>query len=214
MTGQEQNDKISPKPTNKLPNGVGEDWPRLLSKKWLAGYYGCSSTNGKRFRNSVLSPEILQQAEIPLEIAYSPKLKTFNVNDSRKLTQLLRGFCLASSLFFAHHGNTQTVQKVAVPDPPKYLLDTTRIDSVFGQCIISDSIVRMVEIGPTGEMRFEKVMSTIVVDALYTKRSRILVRASDGGTDSEEKHIFYFLPRMGIIDPNRILLFKQKQPNK
>lgn len=201
------------KTTQKV--GVGEEWPKLLTKKFLAGHFGCSSTNGKRFRTSVLSPEILEAAEIPLEIAYSPKLKTFNVKQSQKLTQILRGFCLASIVIFSQQVYSQKsvseTSSLANLNPVKYSLDTTKIDSIWGQCIISDSIVRMVSIGPTGEMRFEKVLSTIVVDVLYTKERRLLVRASDGLTDPiEDKHLFYFLPSMGIIDQNRILLFKQK----
>ena len=201
-----------PKSTQKA--GVGEDWPKLLTKKFLASHYGCSSTNGKRFRTSVLSPEILEAAEIPLEIAYSPKLKTFNVKQSQKLTKLLRGFCLAAILLFSSkqvYSQNAVSSTFADLNPLKYSVDSIKIDSIWGQCIISDSIVRMVSIGPTGEMRFEKVLSIIVVDVLYTKEHRLLVRASDGLTDPwEDKHLFYFLPSMGIIDQNRILLFKQK----
>lgn len=197
--------------------GVGEDWPRLLTKKFLASYFGCSSTNGKRFRTSVLSPEILEAAEIPLDIAYSSKLKTFNVKQSQKLTKLLRGLCLAAIILFSQQVHSQKSGSETyglanlVPAGIKSYVDSIKIDSIWGQCIISDSIVRMVSIGATGEMRFEKVLSTIVVDVLYTKEHRLLVRASDGLTDPwEDKHLFYFLPSMGIIDQNRILLFKQK----
>lgn len=73
-----------------------EGWPPLLTKKFLACYFGCWSESRqtiltKRFRSKVLTPEVLQRAGISLEYAYSRSCKEFDAVESIKLTQILLG---------------------------------------------------------------------------------------------------------------------------
>lgn len=71
---------------------VGEDWPKLLSKKWLAIHFDCWTGQAicrRRFRQHVLTPEVLKLAGIPETVAYSIKTKTFDVLQSAALTKVL-----------------------------------------------------------------------------------------------------------------------------
>jgi hypothetical protein len=71
---------------------VGEDWPKLLTKKWLAVYFGCWTGQAicrRRFRAHVLTPEVLKRAGIPETVAYSINTKTFDVLQSAALTKVL-----------------------------------------------------------------------------------------------------------------------------
>lgn len=75
-----------------LPKRVGEDWPKLLTKKWLAVHFGCWTGQAicrRRFRAHVLTPEVLELAGIPQEVAYSIKTKTFDVLQSAALQKVL-----------------------------------------------------------------------------------------------------------------------------
>lgn len=218
----------SQKATHSLPGRVGEEWPRLLTKKFLAGYFGCSHTNGKRFRTLVLPPEVLEAAGIAPEVAYNQSTKTFNVIDSMKLTKILRGFCLISMLILTEKVIAQTGS--ITPAPPqsivtpavgtgtnivnpllptvKYSRDSFLRDTIPGLAVVTDSIIRMVQ-APAGAYKYEKVMSTVVVSALWVKEFRYLVRASDGGTDPFDSTQRFFFLSGGQIDPNRIIIFKQ-----
>lgn len=78
--------------TEKLPTRVGEDWPKLLTKKWLAVHFGCF--NGReicrrRFRRHVLTAEVLAAAGISEAVAFSRSTKTFDVIQSQALTRIL-----------------------------------------------------------------------------------------------------------------------------
>lgn len=190
------------------PSRVGEAWPPILEKKWLAIHFGCWNGReiSRRFRTKVLTPEVLQKAGISQEFAYSRNCKSFDVIQSIMLTKILRGFCLIAFLLTS----TITIAQTAAP-AVKYSRDTFLLDTLPGQAMITDSIVRMVTAGPTGEYRFEQVLSTVVVDAICVKKYRFLVRASDGGTDPFDMAQSFFLLTGGLIDPNRILIFKQYQ---
>lgn len=196
------------KTTKKPPEvEVEGEWPRLLSKKWLAIHYDC--WNGKevlwrRFRSHVLTKDVLEKAGIDPEYAYSRHCKTFNAIDSLMLTKILRGFCLLLTLMAFGTAQAQTMST------PKYSRDTFVHDTIPGYAMLSDSMVRMVEAGPNGQYRFEKVLSTVVVDAYMVKSFRFLVRASDGGTDPFDTSQSFHLLTGGMIDPNRILIFKTK----
>jgi len=194
--------------TQKPPNGVGEEWPRLLTKKWLAIHFGChngSEILRHRFRSQVLTAEVIQRAGISEERAYSRNTRTFTAIESRMLTQILRGFCLIALLFVSTISTAQTDTAPTV----KYSADKYVYDTIPGVAMITDSIIRMVQDG--NGFRYEKVMSTIVVDAFLLKQFRFLVRASDGGTEPFDMQQSFHLLTGGRIDPNRIILFKQSE---
>lgn len=190
------------KPTQSTGSRVGEDWPPLLSKKWLAIYFGCWTNKGvcsKRLRSKVLTPEVLSEAGIPEDVGYSRNTRSFNAIQSMRLTQILRGFCLIALLFCASISTAQ--------NSVKYSGDTFVRDTFPGIAVISDSTIRMIVYG-TG-FRYEKVLSSIVIDAYMVKEYRYLVRATDGGTEPFDLTQTFHLLTGGIIDPRRILIFKQ-----
>lgn len=195
--------------TQKTPELVEREWPKLLTKKFLAIEFGCWNGHSiirRRFRNHVLTPEVLQRAGISPEVAYSRSTKTFSALDSIMLTKVLRGFCLASFLFISLISPAQTeVQKL------KYRGDTIIMDTIPGLAMLADSSIRMVATGRAGEYRYENVLAPIVVEARMVKQYRYLVRASDGQTEPfDYTQQFYFLSG-GLIDPKRLLIFTQNQ---
>lgn len=135
------------------------------------------------------------------------------------LTKILRGFCFIALLLTAtldanaQHPKYQTKGVTAstrtVLESQDYTRDTFVFDTIPGQAMITDSIVRMVSTGPTGQYRFENVLSTIVVDAVMVKEYRFLVKGSDGSTDPFDFAQTFFFLTGGKIDPRRILIFKQ-----
>ena len=190
------------KPTQSTVSRVGEEWPPLLSKKWLAIYFGCWSDKGvcsKRLRSKVLTPEVLSQAGIPEDVGYSRNTRSFNALQSMRLTQILRGFCLIAMLFCSSISTAQ--------NSVKYSGDTFVRDTFPGIAVISDSTIRMIAYG-TG-FRYEKVLSSIVIDAYMVKEYHYLVRATDGGTEPFDLTQTFHLLTGGLIDPRRLLLFKQ-----
>ncbi len=213
----------NPKTTQNPPNGVGEGWPPLLTKKWLAIYFGC--WNGtkvcyKQFRRMVLTPEVLEKAGIPQERAYSVSTKTFNAIDSLMLTKVLRGFCLISVLMLANAANAQTSKTAdftalpAVPQKMQYARDTILRDTIPGLAMVTDSTVRMVSTKVPGTYRYESVLSTVCVEAVMIKEFRYLVRANDGGLDPFDLGQRFFFLTGGQIDPKRIVIFKQYEKAK
>ncbi len=195
------------KPTKKPPDGVGEEWPKLLTKKWLAIHFGCFNGHEilrHRFRSQVLTTDVIQRAGISEERAYSRNTRTFTAIESRMLTQILRGFCLIAFLIVS---TITTAQTPSTAPTVKYSRDKFLRDTFLGQAMLTDSTIRMVSAG-TG-FRYEKVLSSIVVDAFMVKEYRFLVRASDGGEEPFDMNQAFFLLTGGRIDPNRIMLFKQ-----
>jgi len=87
-----------------------------------------------------------------------------------------------------------------------HIRDSFINDTIPGQAMLTDSIIRMIQVGDL--YKYEKVMSTVVVDAVWVKSRRFLVRASDGGVDPFDLTSTYFFITGGTIDPRRILLFK------
>lgn len=206
----------NPQNSQKAAERVGEDWPPLLSKKWLAIHFGCwngTTIARKRFRSQVLTPEVLEKAGIPQERAYSVSTKTFNVIDSMKLTLVLRGFCLIAALFVANTANAQNNLQLltAQSDPAKpiYLRDTILRDTFPGLAMVTDSTVRMVSTKIPGTYRYEAVLGTVCVEAIMIKDYRYLVRAEDGGLDPFDLGQRFFFLTGGQIDPKRIVIFKQ-----
>lgn len=193
------------KTTKNQPERVGEDWPPLLTKKWLAIHFGCF--NGReilrrRFRAQVLTPEVLQRAGISEEHAYSRSTRTFTATQSLMLTKILRGFCLAAFLLNTSISIAQTSETPTV----KYSGDKFVLDTIHGQAMLTDSIIQMKQVGSA--FQYQKVLSTIVVDAYLVKQYRFLVRAIDGGTEPFDLSQSFHLLTGGLIDPNRILIFK------
>jgi hypothetical protein len=206
------------KTTNRTDR-VGEDWPPLLSKKWLAARFGCLMANGqinrRRFRALVLTEEVLERAGIPVEFANSKNCKTFNAIHSMQLTTILRGFCLALLLSISC---TVTAQYLTVADPsnpvtppvtpPVHVPYTAVFDTMPGTMVVSDSIIRMVQVRP-GEYKYQAVLSTIVFDGFMVKE----FQAPTSGTLGNPKlmgHRFYH-KEWGLVDPKRVLLFKTNQ---
>lgn len=193
--------------TQKPPEErVGEEWPRLLSKKWIAIHFGCYNGQNvlwRRFRSHVLTPEVLQNAGIDQDFAYSRHCKTFNAIQSMKLTQILRGFCFLAFLLTTTFSTAQTGTSTTV----EYSGDKFVNDTIPGMAMITDSIIRMVQVG-TG-FRYEKVLTGIVVDAYMVKQHRFLVRSSDGGHEPFDLTQSFHLLTGGLIDPKRIMIFKQ-----
>ena len=208
-----------PKPTNRPDERVGETMPLLLSKKWLAIHFECwtnNRINNKRFRRYVLTPEVLQQAGIPQEEAYSQSLKTFNAVQSMKLIQilfrplvflLLAAYTLGAQTPIEpiHQFKTDTFQNGA--DGNYFLRDT-----IPGMAVVTDSMVRMVYTGQSGLYRYQSVLSTIVVDALMVQEYRLVVRGDTGISDPVDLSRRFFFLTGGKLDPKRILLFKQAAP--
>lgn len=206
----------NPKTTQNPPNGVGEGWPPLLTKKWLAIHFGC--WNGKRIsykqlRRQVLTKSVLSEAGIPEDYAYSVSTRTFNAIYSMKLTQVLRGFCLLSVLLLANAANAQNSKTsdftLAVPDKVQYAKDTILRDTIPGLAMVTDSLVRMVSTKRPGEYRYEAVLGTVCLEAIMVKEYRYLVRANDGGLDPFDLGQRFFFLTGGQIDPKRIVIFKQ-----
>lgn len=204
------------KPTNRT-NRVGEDWPPLLSKKWLAARFGCLMANGqinrRRFRALVLTEEVLERAGIPVEFANSKNCKTFNAIHSMQLTTILRGFCLALLLSISCTVTAQTVANVhaqtvsnsVTAEPLPY---TAVFDTMPGTMVVSDSIIRMIQVRP-GEYKYQAVLSTIVFEGFMVKE----FQAPTSGTLGNPKlmgHRFYH-KEWGLVDPKRVLLFKTNQ---
>lgn len=199
------------KNTQNAPERVGDVWPPLLTKKWLAIYYGCwdgSKVCYKRFRRQVLTPEVLEKAGISQKIAYSVSTKTFNAIDSMLLTKVLRGFCLIAVLMLANAATAQT------PLDFTYSRDTILRDTFPGMAMVTDSTVRMVSTKRTGEYRYESVLGTVCVEAIMVKEYRYLVKANDGGLDPFDIGQKFFLITGGEIDPKRLFIFKQHEKRK
>ncbi len=103
-----------------------------------------------------------------------------------------------------------TAQSALAPAPTvKYSGDKFVNDTILGIAMLTDSCIRMVQSGAA--FRYEKVLSTVVVDAFMIKEYRFLVRASDGGTDPFDMHQSFHLLTGGLIDPRRIIMFKQAE---
>lgn len=211
------------KPTHRPPGGVGEEWPALLSKKWLAARYQCIMANGsinrRRFRMLVLTEEVLTRAGIPMELAYSRSTKTFNAIHSMSLTKILRGFCLALLLTITYTATAQTVANVPPANAPVVLIPPVHVpvtdlaaytiyDTIPGTLVVSDSTIRMIQVRP-GEYKYQAVLSTIVFSGYMVKEVQI-----EAGEKSRAPkllgHRFYH-EAWGMIDPKRVLLFKTNQ---
>lgn len=103
-----------------------------------------------------------------------------------------------------------TAPNVKSPLPPvKYTGDTFVRDTFIGTAMLTDSMIRMVQSG--NAFRYEKVQTIIVVDAFLVKEYRFLVRASDGGTDPFDMNQSFHLLTGALIDPRRLMGFKQRE---
>jgi len=209
---------IETKSTENPKERVGEPWPRLLSKKYLAIHFECwtnNRINNKRFRRYVLTPEVLQEAGIPQDEAYSQSLKTFNAVQSMKLIQILFR-PLVFLLLAAYTLGAQTpIEPISKPIH-QFKTDTFQNgndyflrDTIPGLAVVTDSMVRMVYTGQSGLYKYQSVMSTIVVDALMVQEYRVLVSGPTGEGDPINVSRRFFFLTGGTIDPKRIVLFKQ-----
>lgn len=208
-----------PKSTEKAAERVGEEWPPLLSKKWLAVHFGCLKNDGtinrQKFRTHVLNSEVLKMAGISIEKAYSVSTKTFNAIDSMSLTKILRGFCFAILMAVtvplpAQNGTVATPVSTISSRPfngPVQVTEKTFRDTLMGQAVVADSTVRMVDVG--GAYQYQKVLSTIVVDSYMVREYMYRVRSDDGSSEGpiEAGNKFYLLTG-AQIDPKRIMVFK------
>ena len=201
------------KSTEKSAERVGEDWPPLLSKKWLAVHFGCLKSDGtinrQKFRTHVLSAQVLELAGISIEKAYSVSTKTFNAIESMSLTKILRGFCFAILLSFTVPLSAQLAEQdltLAIPDPIPFIEKSLR-DTLMGQAVVADSTVRMVDVG--GAYQYQKVMSTIVVDSYMVREYFYRVRSDNGAAEGpiEAGNKFYLITG-AQIDPKKIMVFK------
>lgn len=210
---------IETKSTENPPERVGEPWPKLLSKKFLAIQFQCWSNNRintQRFRRLVLTPEVLQAAGIPPEIAYSQTVKTFNAVQSMNLLKVLNPI-IALLLLAVSTTSAQTPAPAPTSEPiHQFKTDTVKNgndyvlrDTIPGLAVVTDSMVRMVYTGQSGLYKYQSVMSTIVVDALMVQEYRILVSGPTGVGDPREVSRRFFFLTGGTIDPKRIVLFKQ-----
>jgi len=212
---------IETKSTENPQERVGEPWPRLLSKKYLAIHFECwtnNRINNKRFRRYVLTPEVLQEAGIPQDEAYSQSLKTFNAVQSMKLIQILFRPLVFLLLAASTLGAQTPIEPISQPihqfktDTFQNGADYFLRDTIPGMAVVTDSMVRMVYTGQSGLYRYQSVLSTIVVDALMVQEYRMVVRGDTGISDPVDLSRRFFFLTGGKLDPKRILLFKQAAP--
>ena len=219
QTEGHSNTDQGPKPTNRTPERVGEPWPKLLSKKFLAIQFQCwtnNRINTQRFRRYVLTPEVLQKAGIPEKEAYSQTVKTFNAVQSMNLLKVLNPI-IALLLLAVSTISAQTPAPAPISEPiHQFKTDTVKNgndyvlrDTIPGLAVVTDSMVRMVYTGQSGLYKYQSVMSTICVDALMVQEYRVLVSGATGVGDPREVSRRFFFLTGGTIDPKRIVLFKQ-----
>ncbi len=83
---------VSEKPSQSLHNGVGESSRILLTKKYLAVFFGCTNSRGvdyKRLYRHVLTAEVLEKAGIQECEIRKQSHKTFTALQSSALMRVL-----------------------------------------------------------------------------------------------------------------------------
>ncbi len=195
----------STKTTEKAPERVGE-WPRLLTKKFLAIQFDCyerGRINIRKFRAYVLTTEVLEKAGIDPETAYSIHTKTFNAIQSMSLTKILRVFCLVCMILFS---GSISAQSVAAPAPIK--MDTTiTTDTTAGLVVVMDSTIRM-QMVEKGKYMYQSVVGLIVLDAKMIRTYIKVVSAKNGTSDPVEQSRRFFLVTGEPLREDKILMFK------
>lgn len=215
----------STKTTEKAPERVGE-WPRLLTKKFLAIQFDCyerGRINIRKFRAYVLTTEVLEKAGIDPETAYSIHTKTFNAIQSMSLTKILRVFCLVCMILFSgslsaqkkevypYSGSIQVQKDTIYPNistPWPNDPDTTYMtDTTAGLVVIMDSTIRMQMIKP-GQYAYQSVVGLIVLDAIMVRYYMRIMSAKTGFTDPVERSRRFFLITGEPVREEKILMFK------
>lgn len=203
------------KTTEKVGERVGEEWPPILTKKWLANFYGFVSPKGaiayRQFRKHVLTKELLERAGISPEIAYSPKTRMFSAIESMNIKKILAPAFVA---FFATASMAQQTKTTFSPTQNisigkgSFARDTFAFDTIPGVVIYQDSMIRMVAGESQGSYRYQNVSSTLVLDAWLIRKYRYLVKAENGGLEPFDLTQSFHFPSGALIDERRILLFK------